>query len=276
MKLGQFNDMVAIRQTDHGWYLMDETAEEVLLPNKFVPEGMEKGHEMKVFIYLDNEERNTATTQIPKLGIGEVAVLEVMDVNKVGAFVDWGLDKQLLVPYSEQRQSLQVGSFHPIYLKMDEKTERLIGSTKISKYLDNDDLTVNEGDEVDLIVLNRTDLGVNVIVNGVHKGLIFHNQLFKRIRTGDTCKGFIKQIREGNKLDVVLSQQGYENMIDPSSQRIMDYLNDQGGYMPYTDKSDPEDIRLTFEMSKKNFKKALGSLYKQKMVRLEKDGTYLV
>lgn len=276
MRLGHFNDMVAYRQTENGWYLIDSTAEEVLLPNKFIPEGMEKGDEIEVFVYLDNEERNTATTQKPKLNLGEFGMLEVMDLNRVGAFVDWGLDKQLLVPYSDQVQDMEVGESYVIHLKMDTKTNRMIGSNKVKKHLNNDVLTVDEGDEVDLIAYKQTDLGVNVIINNEHDGLIFNNQIFKKINYGDQLKGYIHKIREGNKLDVVLEKQGYLNVIEPTSKKILEYLKDNGGYTPFNDKSDPEDIRITFGMSKKNFKKAIGALYRQKLVRLESDGTYLV
>lgn len=276
MDLGKHNELTAYRQTENGWYLIDERLEEVLLPNKFVPEDMEKGTEIKVFVYLDNEERLTASTQEVKIELGQFAVLEVVDVNRVGAFVDWGLDKQLLVPYSEQMEDMQMGDSYIIYLKLDQVTDRLIGSNKINKFLDNEQLFVEAGEEVDLIVANRSDLGVNVIVNQVHRGLVFNNQIFKRLRYGDKLKGYVKNITEENKLDIVIEKQGYLNVIEPNSKKVLKYLQENSGYMPFNDKSDPEDIRMTFEMSKKNFKKALGALYKQKIVRLESDGAYLL
>lgn len=276
MELGKYNELTAYRQTENGWYLIDERLEEVLLPNKFVPEDMEKGTEINVFIYLDNEERLTASTQEVKIELGKFAVLEVMDVNRVGAFVDWGLDKQLLVPYSEQMEDMKIGKSYVIYLKLDKVTDRLIGSNKINKFLNNDALSVKEGEEVDLIAVSRTDLGVNVIVNQIHKGLIFNNQIFRRLRYGDQLKGYVKNITEDNKLDIILEKQGYKNVIEPNSKKVLEYLQENNGYMPFNDKSDPEDIRMTFEMSKKNFKKALGALYKQKIIRLESDGAYLL
>lgn len=276
MELGKYNELVAYRETENGWYLIDETAEEVLLPNKFVPEGMEEGTEIEVFIYLDNEERLTASTQKVLIEMNGFANLKVVDINRVGAFVDWGLDKQLLVPYSEHSEDLQVDYSYIIYLKHDQVSDRLIGSNKINKFLDNEELTVEENEEVDLIIANKTDLGVNVIVNQKHRGLIFHNQIFRKLKYGQSIKGYVKEIGEENRLDIVLEKQGYLNVIEPTSQKILDYLKENSGYMPFTDKSDPVDIKMTFEMSKKNFKKAIGALYRQKLVKLEKDGTYLV
>ncbi len=276
LELGKFKALVAYRNEEQGWYLVDETGDEVLLPNKFVPEGMEKGDEINVFIYLDNEERITATTQIPKINLNEFAYLEVMDVNKYGAFVDWGVDKQLMIPYSEQSNKMEIGRKYLVYLRFDDKSDRLVGSNKLNKFLDNEELDINENDEVDLIIADETDLGRNVIINHKFRGLIYSNQIFKKIYYGNVLKGFIKSIREDGRVDVVLEKQGYKNVIEPNSKKILKHLQDNNGYVPLTDKSDPEDIKLTFEMSKKNFKKAIGSLYREKIVRLEKDGVYLI
>jgi predicted RNA-binding protein (virulence factor B family) len=276
MDLGKYNELTAYRQTENGWYLIDERVEEVLLPNKFVPEDMEKGTEIMVFIYLDNEERLTASTQELKIELNKFAVLEVVDVNRIGAFVDWGLDKQLLVPYSEQIEDMQMGESYIVYLRLDPVTDRLIGSSKINKYIDNEELSVETGEEVDLIVANKSDLGVNVIVNQIHRGLVFNNQIYKKLNYGDNIKGYVQKISEENKLDIVIEKQGYSNVIEPNSKKVLAYLQENNGYMPFNDKSDPADIRMTFEMSKKNFKKALGTLYKQKVVRLESDGAYLL
>ncbi len=276
MEIGKFKELVAYRNEPQGWYLVDETGDEVLLPNKFIPEGMEKGDEINVFIFLDNEERITATTQIPKINLNEFALLEVMEVNRVGAFVDWGLDKQLLIPFAQQSNKMVVGRKYIVYLKIDQVTNRLIGSNKINKFLNNDDLELSVGDEVDLIIADETDLGRNVIINHKHKGLIYHNRIFQKLKYGGLTKGFVHEIRNDNKIDIVLEKQGYENVIDDNSQKLLKYLENHEGYMPYTDKSDPEDIRMVFQMSKKNFKKSIGSLYKNKMIRLENDGVYLV
>ncbi len=277
LEIGKFVELVAYRVEEQGWYLVDETGDEVLLPNKFVPEGMEKGDDIDVFIFLDNEERLTATTQKPHLNINEFGFLEVMDVNQYGAFVDWGLDKQLMVPYSEQSNDMLEGRKYLVYLYIDEKTDRFVGSNKLNKFLDKEELDVEVGDEVELIIVDETDLGRNVIINNKFRGLIFSNQIFKRLNYGEKTKGYIKAIREEDqKIDIVLERQGYQNVIEPNAQKVLKYIEDHSGYIPFTDKSDPEDIRLTFEMSKKNFKKAIGSLYKAKKVRLEKDGTYLI
>ncbi len=275
IELGKYNELVAYRETEFGWFLTNEKGEEVLLPNKLVPENLEKGDELSVFIFLDSEERLTATTQTPKIHLGEFAFLEVKDMNRYGAFVDWGLDKQLMVPYKEQSDQLEVGAFYLFYLLLDDRTNRLIATNKIYNFLDNEILDVEVGEEVDIIVAHSTTLGVNVIINQKYKGLIFENQIFKKIKYGDQLKGYIKEIREENKIDIVLEKQGYKNIIDAHSQKVLDKLQEHNGYLPFGDKSDPQDIRLNFEMSKKNFKKSIGSLYKSKKIKIQEDGIYL-
>ncbi len=276
IELGKYNDLVAYRQTDNGWYLTDETGEEVLLPNKFIPEGMEKGTEINVFIFLDNEERLTATTQKPLVNLHEFAMLEVKDVNRYGAFVDWGLDKQLMIPYAHQSTKMQVGKRYLCYLFIDKVTNRLLASNKVYKFLDNETIDVKEGDEVNLIILNTTNLGINVIVNQKYKGLVFHDTVFQKLKYGSHQKGFVKTIREENKIDIILEKQGYKNVIDKNTEKVLQVLNESNGYSPFNDFSDPDDIRLNFQMSKKNFKKAIGALYRQKQIEIEEDGIYLV
>jgi len=201
--------------------------------------------------------------------------LTVSQVTKFGAFLDWGLEKDLFVPFKEQKLKMREGNSYIVYLYNDEESDRLVASAKIFKYLSNEELTVKEGEQVNLLIAEPTDLGVNVIINNLHRGLIYRNEIFQNLELGDKLKGYIKKVRADNRLDVSLQAQGMQN-IEPSAARVLAYLKMNQGYMTLTDKSRPEEIMAKMEMSKKSFKKALGSLYKQKLVRLEKNGTYLI
>ena len=275
MKIGEFNLLAAKRRTLNGYYLVDNKDVEVLLPNKYVPAGMKPDDEISVFIFKDSEDRLTATTIEPKILLNEFAFLEVVDVNPVGAFLDWGLEKDLLVPYSEQSEKMKVGSSYPVYLYLDEKTQRLAASGKTNKFLEKDEITVEKDQEVELLICNSTDLGINVIINDVHNGLLYDNELFQAVIPGERVIGYVKNIRPDNKIDVSLQKQGYIN-VEPNAKKILQKLKDNNGYLNITDKSDPMIILAKLEMSKKLFKKAIGSLYKQRLVRIEKDGIYLV
>jgi len=236
--LGTFSTLTAKRQLLQGIYLEDAEGDEVLLPNKYIPQGMKLEDEISVFVYTDSEDRIVATTIKPKIELHQFACLTVSQVTKFGAFLEWGLEKDLFVPFKEQK------------LKM-------------------------RGEQVNLLIAEPTDLGVNVIVNNLHRGLIYKNEIFQNLELGDRIKGYIKKVRDDNRLDVSLQAQGLQN-IEPSAARVLDYLKMNQGFMTLTDKSRPEEIMAKMEMSKKSFKKALGSLYRQKLVRLEKNGTYLV
>lgn len=273
--LGTYSTLTAKRQLLQGIYLEDAEGDEVLLPNKYIPNGLQLEDEISVFVYTDSEDRIIATTIKPKILLHEFACLEVSAVTKFGAFLDWGLEKDLFVPFKEQKLKMKEGSSYIVYLYNDEESDRLVASAKIFKYLSNEALTVKEGEQVDLLIAEPTDLGVNVIINNQHKGLIYRNEIFQHLELGNQIKGYIKKVRSDNRLDVSLQPQGIQN-IEPSAARILDYLKMNQGYMTLTDKSRPEEIMAKMEMSKKSFKKALGSLYKQKMVRLEKNGTYLI
>jgi len=275
MNPGEFNLLTAKRRTLNGYYLIDDENLEVLLPNKYVPSGMKPGDEISVFIFKDSEDRLTATTIKPYIMLNEFAVLEVVDINPVGAFLDWGLEKDLLVPYSEQTSKMKVGGSYPVYLYLDEKTQRLVASGRINKFLELEDITVNNGDEVELLICNSTDLGIVVIINDMHSGLLYDNELFQAVTPGERIKGWIKNVRPDNKIDVSLQRQGYIN-VEPNANKILQKLKDNDGFLNITDKSDPIIILAKLEMSKKTFKKAVGSLYKQKIIRIEKDGIYLV
>lgn len=275
MKQGEFNLLKAKRRTLNGYYLVDEDDTEVLLPNKYVPNGMKPDDEISAFIFKDSEDRITATTITPYILLNEFAVLEVVDVNPVGAFLDWGMEKDLMVPYSEQASKMVVGKSYPVYMYLDEKTQRLVATSKTNRIIDKDNVTVDEGDEVELLICNPTDLGINVIINNVHNGLLYDNELFQAVTTGERIKGYVKKIRPDNKIDVSLQKQGYGN-VEPNSKKVLEKLADNNGFLNLTDKSDPVIILAKLEMSKKIFKKSIGSLYKQKLIRIEKDGIYLV
>jgi uncharacterized protein len=264
IQIGKYNTLTILRDTKVGLYLGDPNisridAEDILLPNKYVPKVFEIGEEVSVFIYLDHEERAVATTLEPYILLNEFALLRVNYTNNVGAFMDWGMEKDILVPFKEQARPMEKGKRYLVYLYLDEKTNRLVASSKTNQFLNNDNITVEVGEEVELIVSHITELGINVII----------------IRTGDRARGYIKNIRPDGKIDVSLQKQGYEN-VEPNAERIMDELRASRGFLRLTDNSHPEDIKTVLKMSKKTFKKAIGALYKEKQIEIKEDGIYLV
>ena len=275
IRLGEYNTLEILRETDPGLYLGDTQENVVLLPHRYKPENFNIGDMLEVFVYLDYEERPVATTLTPHVHLNDFGYLHCSDVNEFGAFMDWGVQKQLFVPFKEQARPMKVGNWYIVYLSMDEQTNRLVGSSKTNKYLNNDTVTLEKFDEIDIMVTHITDLGANVIVNGKHKGLIFINDIFEDIRTGDTMKAFVKSVREDNKIDVVLQSPGYRS-IEPNANFILDELKAAGGFMPLHDKSDPQAIKNELGMSKKSFKKAIGTLYKDKQIAIKPDGIELI
>lgn len=275
MKLGEINTLEILRETDHGVYLIDAEDEEVLLPNRYVPAEFKIWDKIDVFVYLDNEERLVATTDVPYIKKGDFALLRCNQVTDFGAFLDWGLVKELFCPFKEQAFKMKPGGWYLVHCYLDEKTERLVASSKTNRFLDNKDLTVTQFEEVDLIASHPSDIGWNVIVNKKHSGLIYKDNIFKDISVGDKLKGIVKKIRPGNKLDISLEKIGYRN-IEPNAERILQELEDNSGFLNLTDKSHPEDIKSQLQMSKKTFKKAVGTLYKQRQIEIKPDGIYLV
>lgn len=273
--LGQVNTLEILRETDHGVYLIDQEDNEVLLPNRYVPKEFKIWDKLEVFVYLDNEERPVASTDMPYIMRDDFALLRCNQVTDYGAFLDWGLVKELFCPFKEQAFKMKPGGWYLVHCYLDEKTDRLVASSKTNRFLDNRELTVQQFDEVDLIVSHPSDIGMNVIVNKTHLGLIYKDQIFKDISIGDKLKGVVKKIRPGNKLDIGLGQIGYRN-IEPNAERIMHELHDNSGFLNLTDKSSPEAIKDMLQMSKKNFKKAIGTLYKQRQIEIKPDGIYLV
>lgn len=265
MKIGQINSLIVSRETPHGFYLKDDEEEEVLLPGKYLKGDEKEGDKIEVFIYNDSEDRLVATTETPKISLDKFAVLKVVDVSKYGVFLDWGLEKDLLVPFKEQNKKMVSGKSYVVKMYLDEDTDRLVATAKVKKFLSNETLELAEKDEVDLLVFNESDLGYDVIINEKHKGLIFRNEVFTAVKIGDQLKGYVKKIREDNKIDVSLQKEGVAHM-EKSAQEVLDALNTQGGTLNISDKSSPEEIYGLLHMSKKAFKRAIGTLYKQRKI----------
>jgi uncharacterized protein len=281
LAIGKYNTLTILRDTKVGLFLGNpekdpEGIHDVLLPNKYVPNEFEIGEELIVFVYLDHEERPVATTLAPYVLLNEFALLRVNYINQIGAFMDWGMEKDILVPFKEQARPMEKGKRYLVYLYMDEKTNRLVASSKTNQFLSNDHLTVEKGEEVDLIVSHITEIGINVIINEQHKGLLYKDEVYDdSIRTGDRMRGFIKNIRPDNKIDVALQVQGYQS-IEPNAEKILDELRASRGFLRLNDNSHPEDIKTVLKMSKKTFKKAIGALYKEKLIEIKDDGIYLI
>ncbi len=276
IEIGKYNTLEILRHTSVGLYLGDESGEDVLLPNKYCPEEYVIGEKIEVFVYRDYAERKIATNIDPKIKLYEFAFLKVNAVSDVGAFLDWGLEKDLLVPFKEQRQKMEENRWYVVYLDLDEKSYRLYASNKTDKFLSNDELTVEQNEEVDILVMSRSDIGYTVIVNNKHKGLVFSNEVFQPLNVGDKLMGYVKHIREDNKLDISIQPIGYEQFNDANADTILSLLQANNGILQLTDKSTPEEIYAMAAMSKKAFKKAVGALYKAGKVGLEADKTVLL
>lgn len=274
--IGKTYKLKAVKKLDFGVYLDAGDLYEVLLPKRYVPRDLEMGDEIEVFLYLDSEDRPVATTEIPKAQLGEFAYLSVVDINNTGAFLDWGLPKDLFVPFAEQHRPMEVGHSYIVYLYLDKLKGRITASSKIDKFLDDEkphDFTPQQA--VKLLVANSTDLGYKAIINHSHWGVLYENDVFQRLSFGQSIDGFIKRTRPDGKID--LSLQGGKETRDKYEKIILDYLKQQPqGFAQVHDKSDPKHISDLFGMSKKAFKKAIGGLYKQKMINIEKDGINLV
>ena len=277
LQIGQHNTLTILRDTKVGLFLGNgNEVDDVLLPNKYVPKVFEIGEELSVFVYLDHEERPVATTLVPYIFLNEFALLRVNYINQIGAFMDWGMEKDILVPFKEQARPMEKGKRYLVYLYLDEKTNRLVASSKTNQFLDNEHITVANGDEVDLIISHITDIGINVIINQKHKGLVYNDEVYDdRIRTGDKLVGYIKNVREDGKIDVSLQKLGYQN-IEPNAENILDELRASKGFLRLNDNSSPEDIKTVLKMSKKTFKKAIGLLYKEQRIEIKDEGIYLI
>ena len=274
VKIGDYNVLKVLRAVDFGVYL-DDGAEGILLPKRFMPEGLKVDDEIRVFVYHDSEGRPIATTQQPKGVVGEIVKMKALTVTNLGAFLDWGLMKDIFVPKSKQQNFMREGGDYLVKIYIDEQTGRVAATEKLEPFLSNDELTVKEMDEVDLIVYRRTDIGYVVIINNVHTGVLHFNEIYRNIGVGDKMKGFIKTIRPENKIDVAVGQAGYKR-VEGEAEKILRLLNENDGYLPYHDKSNPEEVYAFFGMSKKSFKMATGALYKQKKIEFTKTGIKLL
>ena len=263
--LGDYNTLLVSRKSDIGLYLDGGPDNEILLPNKYVPEGAKEGDKLRVFLYLDQEERLIATTQEPYAKVGDFAYLECVWVNKYGAFLDWGLMKNLFCPFREQRQHMEIGKSYLVHVLIDRDSYRIMASAKVSKFLSTDHPPYQPGDEADILVWQPTDMGYKVIVGNRYYGLIFRNQVFQPIHTGDRLKAYISNVREDGKLDIALQHTGRQHTQD-FAEELLAYLHDHNGICSLGDKSDADDIRDTFHVSKKTFKRAVGDLYKRHLV----------
>ena len=268
MKIGEYNELRINRTVDFGAYLIDDDTHEVLLPKRYLTPEMKVGDTIRVFVYNDSENRPVATTEQPYAVVGDFALMRVKAVNKVGAFLDWGLvAKDLLVPFSEQRVDMKVGRSYIVRVNLDEASHRIVASAKLAKFLNQTDPDYYHREKVEVLVTQRSDLGYRVIVDNAHWGQIYQNEIYQDVNVGDRLTAFVKQVRPDGKVDVTLAK--IEKMrVDDLADRILDYLNSHNGEMTLTDKSDPDDINKAFNCSKKDFKKALGLLYKQQKIAL--------
>lgn len=272
IRTGRTQDLIVLRRTAQGLVLGDDDAVEVLLPSNERPPNAEEGATVSVFVYRDREGKQLATLRPPKVQVGEFAQLRVNSIGAAGAQLDWGFDPELLVPPTEQKKPLDEGRWYVVRVAVDERTDRLYGSTRIEHFLDNSALTVGQGDRVSLMVFARSELGLSVIVNDKHQGLVHASEVFKPVSIGDRITGYVKQVRPDNKLDITLQAIGYRSYNDPNTALLAKRLQANGGFLPFTDKSTPEEIYAEFGISKKMFKQALGALYRERKVRLEEDG----
>ncbi|UII30748.1 S1-like domain-containing RNA-binding protein [Fulvivirga ulvae] len=274
MEIGNYYELEVAKEVDFGVYLNSELGE-ILLPLKYVPEGTEVGDILRVFIHKDSEDRLLATTLEPKGKVDDFVSLITKDITPHGAFMDWGLEKDLFVPNREQHAPFQVGHSYIIRICLDYKSDRLIGVSKINTFLSNANLgELKEGDQVNLLIYSETDAGYSAVINGKHKGLIYRNEVFEPVNVGDEKTGFIKKIREDLKIDLSLNPAGI-GAIDKNREIVLESLREHGGFLPYHDKSEPHDITEQFNMSKKAFKKAIGGLYKDQLIDIESDGIRL-
>jgi predicted RNA-binding protein (virulence factor B family) len=275
-KVGEFANLKVAKIVDFGVYLEGENEELILLPTRYVPPKTQLDDTLKVFIYRDSENRIIATTLIPYATVGEFAYLKVKTVNNLGAFLDWGIAKDLFVPFSEQKDNMQVNYSYLIFVYLDNASGRIVGTAKIENVLRDVETSYAEGDEVEILIGRRNDLGYQVLISNDALGMLYQNEIFEPVRGGDIRKAYIKKIRPDGKIDVSLQRQGYVNEIPKAGEFLFERLKKEDGFLPVNDKSSPDDIYNLLNMSKKNFKKAVGLLYKQKLITIEDAGIYLV
>ncbi len=268
IKLGEINTMTVVKKVDFGYYLDGGDEGEILMPTRYVPEGCKPGNKIDVFVYLDQDERPIATTLTPKAMVGEFAYLEVAWVNQYGAFLDWGLMKDLFCPFREQKMRMVKGNSYIVHVHLDKESYRIMASAKVEHYLSEERPQYRNGQEVDILIWQKTDLGFKAIVDNKFGGLIYKDQIFKYVHTGDRMKAYIKTVRPDGKIDLMLQPMGQQQTKE-FSEALLEYLKNNNGYCNLGDKSDAEEIYERFQVSKKTFKKAVGDLYKRKLITIE-------
>ncbi len=275
VEIGKYNTLKIVKDLDFGVYLDGGDDLEILLPARYVPRNVKPGDEVEVFIYHDNEGRIIATTAKPLAIVGEFLWMECKSVNDMGAFLEWGLMKDLLVPFREQKMPMREGKWYLVYVHLDHVTKRIVASARVDKFLDNVPPVYEFNQEVDLLVADETEIGYKVIINNLHWGLVYHNEIYRRLERGEHLKGYIKEVREDEKIDVSLTRLGYEK-VEGIAGIILDALKVQNGFLPVHDKSPAEEIYSLFGCSKKSFKQAIGALYKKKLISIEPAGIRLI
>lgn len=275
VEIGKYNILKIVKDLDFGVYLDGGDDLEILLPARYVPRNVKPGDEVEVFIYHDNEGRIIATTAKPLAIVGEFQWMECKSVNDMGAFLEWGLMKDLLVPFREQKMPMREGKWYLVYVHLDHVTKRIVASARVDKFLDNVPPVYEFNQEVDLLVADETEIGYKVIINNLHWGLVYHNEIYRRLERGEHLKGYIKEVREDEKIDVSLTRLGYEK-VEGIAGIILDALKVQNGFLPVHDKSPAEEIYSLFGCSKKSFKQAIGALYKKKLISIEPTGIRLI
>jgi len=274
-EIGVYNNLRVIKEVDFGVYLDGGEHEEILLPRRYVPENCKVDDNIRVFIYLDSEDRFIATTETPYAMVGDFALLKVVAVESVGAFLDWGLLKDLLVPFGEQSPTLEKDKSYIVRIYVDKQSNRIAATTRLDRYLDNTPGNFHAGQEVELLICDQTDIGYKAIINGTHWGVLYSNEVFQPLKSGQKIKGYIKKVREDNKIDLSLHKPGYER-VDDITDTILNVLKEQGGFISVTDKSSPETINKLFGVSKKTYKKAIGAIYRKRLITMESDGIRLI
>lgn len=275
-ELGKINKMNIVKKVDFGLYLDGGDMGEILMPKRYVTKDMKPGDTVEVMLYLDGEERYVATTEKPKAEVGDFASLRVNKVEKTGAFLDWGLSKELMVPFSEQKVKMEEGKSYVVRLYIDRITGRITGSMKLERFFSKDKPPYKGGEEVDLLIWTPTDLGYKAIIDNKYLGIVYKNEIYKKISQGSKIKGFIKKVREDGKIDLTLDSMGYRKKIGGVAGVLLDKLKNAGGFLPYHDKTDPDVIYSIFGVSKKTFKQAVGNLYKLRMIEMDPKGIKLI
>lgn len=275
IELGRWNNLTVLRQSDYGMYLDGGTLGDILMPRQYVPRGCEPGDEVEVFVYLDQEERLVATTENPLAQVGDFAYLRVAWVNQYGAFLDWGLMKDLFVPFREQKMRMVQDRSYVVHIHIDEETSRIVASAKVERYLCDDMPPYQQGDAVDVMIWQKTDLGLKAIIDNRYSGLFYDDELFREVRTGDRLTAYIKLVRPDGKIDLSLQRPGLKGVRD-FADVLLERLQESGGFLPYTDKTASDELNKAFGVSKKTFKRAVGTLYKKHLIRLEENGLFMV